>query len=69
MDYFGKFVNKTARISGAAHGGQVLASEVTWSEIAKDHDLVATLSMNPLGSVSFKGIKEETPVIEVLEPL
>jgi len=65
MDYFGKIVNKAARISGAAYGGQVLTSEEGWLDISKDAALACTLKAVPLASMSFKGIKEETNVIQV----
>ena len=36
MDYFGRMVNRAARVSGAGHGGQLLLSEATWAALGED---------------------------------
>ena len=65
MDYFGKVVNKCARISSVALGGQLLVSDTVWEEIQKDPVYISTVKATPLGSFTFKGIKEETAVVQV----
>jgi len=56
MDYFGPMVNLAARISGVAHGGQIIAEEEALTGLA--HPTEHALS--PVGTRSLKGV--EAPV-------
>ncbi len=51
-DYFGAPVNRTARLMGAAHGGQVVISALT-AELIDDS---ASVELVDLGSVQLKGV-------------
>ncbi len=39
MDYFGRMVNRAARVGGVGHGGQVLVSETTWESLGSLDDI------------------------------
>ena len=53
-DYFGSAVNRAARIMAAAHGGQVLLSEVMSALLAER--LPAGITLRDLGSVRLRGL-------------
>ena len=53
-DYFGGAVNRTARIMGAAHGGQLLMSE-TVAAMVRDR-LPAALTLRELGKVRLRDL-------------
>eukprot|EP00163_Fabomonas_tropica_P001243 TRINITY_DN1094_c0_g2_i1.p1 TRINITY_DN1094_c0_g2~~TRINITY_DN1094_c0_g2_i1.p1 ORF type:complete len:2257 (+),score=384.66 TRINITY_DN1094_c0_g2_i1:614-7384(+) len=67
MDYFGPDVNRAARVSGAAHGGQVVVSKDIF-DLVQD-DLEGRLD-NPivtdLGSHKMKGLRVETELIQLV---
>lgn len=64
MDYFGPVVNKAARVSAMAHGGQILASDAAWEKLA-----VALGAFNAkaksLGTFALKGISAPEPLHEI----
>jgi len=65
IDYFGPTVNLAARISSAAHGGQIILSNSTY--ILSQHNL-AQVDVKNLGEHRFKGI-EKTELIHQISPL
>ena len=64
MDYFGRMVNRAARVSGAGHGGQILMSNATWEALGArfDGDAVVT----ELGDHSLKGIERVETLRQIL---
>jgi serine/threonine protein kinase/class 3 adenylate cyclase len=70
MDYFGRGVNKAARVSGKAHGGQVLLSgeclQALGGEdaLGKDSPGGGGISVASLGAVHLKGIAEPVDVFQ-----
>jgi class 3 adenylate cyclase len=67
FDYFGRSVNSSARVSGAASGGQVFVSSLVFEEI-KDFlaKLVGTPVWKDCGSHLFKGLTNPEVCIELL---
>ena len=63
MDYFGPMVNRAARISGAGHGGQILASAAAVRGLRSDR-VVATR----LGTYMLKGLSEPEELYEIRIP-
>lgn len=60
-DYFGPSVNRAARLMGAAHGGQVVASALT-GELLDSSDGVELVD---LGAVALKGVVDPVHVMGV----
>jgi predicted ATPase/class 3 adenylate cyclase len=60
-DYFGPPVNRTARIMGAANGGQVVVSDLTAGLVQR----MADVKVVDLGSVELKGVVEPVHVYGV----
>ncbi len=61
-DYFGAAVNRTARLLGAGHGGQVLLSgDAADTVLAK---LPADVTLRHLGSVPLRDVKDATRVYQ-----
>ena len=65
-DYFGSTINRTARIMGAAHGGQVLASTAV-ADLLRDC-LPAGVSLKDLGNVHLKGLATPEAVYQIVHP-
>ncbi|MBI2944610.1 MAG: AAA family ATPase [Candidatus Wallbacteria bacterium] len=63
MDYFGPVVNRAARLSGAAHGGQVLVSGAVRSLLGAR---VAGARLRELGVYHLKGLAQPETLHEVL---
>lgn len=66
MDYFGPTVNRTARLAGAAHGGQILVTEEVAEEV---RPLLADLGgpvLEALGQFELKGFEEPIQLFQVL---
>jgi predicted ATPase/class 3 adenylate cyclase len=66
-DYFGPPVNRTARIMGAAHGGQVLLSQAM-ADMLVDATLPADTSLRELGRVRLKDLATPESIFQVLHP-
>ncbi len=62
MDYFGPMVNRSARISSAGHGGQILASSDVVEHV-RTH--LSELVCDPLGTYRLKGIAEPEELWQV----
>ncbi len=65
-DYFGTTINRTARIMGAAHGGQILVSQAVAD--AMRARLPDGVSLLDLGSVRLKGLSTSEAVFQVVHP-
>ncbi|HSQ79823.1 MAG TPA: adenylate/guanylate cyclase domain-containing protein [Casimicrobiaceae bacterium] len=65
-DYFGTTINRTARIMGAAHGGQILVSQAV-ADAMRDQ-LPQDVSLLDLGSVRLKGLSTSEAVFQVVHP-
>ena len=65
-DYFGTTINRTARIMGAAHGGQILVSQALAD--AMRGQLPEGVSLLDLGSVRLKGLSTSEAVFQVVHP-
>ncbi len=65
-DYFGTAVNQTARIMGAAHGGQVLVSQSA-SDLLADR-LPAGLALRDLGSIRLRDLANPARVFQLVQP-
>ena len=65
-DYFGTAVNQTARIMGAAHGGQVLVSQSA-ADLLADR-LPAGLALRDLGSIRLRDLATPARVFQLLQP-
>ncbi len=63
MDYFGPMVNRAARISGAAFGGQILASAAVVKALR-----TRRVQAVRLGSFMLKGISEPEELFEIRVP-
>jgi class 3 adenylate cyclase len=55
-DYFGRTVNRAARITSAAHGGQILLSQAIADLVAER--LPPRVSLRELGSVRLRGVSQ-----------
>ncbi|MEP7274901.1 MAG: adenylate/guanylate cyclase domain-containing protein, partial [Betaproteobacteria bacterium] len=65
-DYFGSTINRTARITNAAHGGQILVSQALAEQVRER--LPGGVSLKDLGSVRLKGLATSEPVFQVVHP-
>jgi predicted ATPase/class 3 adenylate cyclase len=65
-DYFGSPLNRAARIMNAAHGGQVLVSQVT-ADLIRDR-LPDGVALRDLGLVRLRGLADPEHVYQVLCP-
>ena len=65
-DYFGYAVNRAARIMGAAHGGQVLVSEVVAGLVA--NRLPDDVALRDLGNVRLRDLASPERLYQVMHP-
>ncbi|MGH7734685.1 MAG: adenylate/guanylate cyclase domain-containing protein, partial [Gemmatimonadales bacterium] len=65
-DYFGTTINRTARIMGAAHGGQILVSRAVAEAVQEG--LGDGVELLDLGSVRLKGLSTAEAVYQVVHP-
>ncbi|MCJ7672422.1 MAG: adenylate/guanylate cyclase domain-containing protein, partial [Acidimicrobiia bacterium] len=65
-DYFGTAVNRAARVSAAAHGGQVIVSHAT-EELVRDH-LPAEVTLEDLGEHHLRDLARPERVFQVRAP-
>jgi predicted ATPase/class 3 adenylate cyclase len=65
-DYFGMDVHRTARIAAAAHGGQVVMSQVTW-QLAQP-GLAEEVSVRDLGVHRLKDIEAPERIVQLAGP-
>eukprot|EP01116_Phalansterium_solitarium_P016774 TRINITY_DN396_c0_g3_i2.p1 TRINITY_DN396_c0_g3~~TRINITY_DN396_c0_g3_i2.p1 ORF type:complete len:899 (-),score=258.19 TRINITY_DN396_c0_g3_i2:198-2894(-) len=64
MDYFGRMVNKAARITGIAQAGQIIVSQTLLAEIEKA--VVSRAVVKSLGARQLRGIKEDVEIVQLL---
>ena len=65
-DYFGRVVNRAARIANAAHGGQLLLSRAV-VDLARDR-LPEPVSLRDLGAVRLRDLASPERVYQLLHP-
>jgi len=67
MDYFGPDVNRSARVAGAAHGGQIIVSGGIF-KLVENHlqDRLDDPIITPLGAHKMKGLRESTVLYQML---
>ncbi len=63
MDYFGRMVNRAARVGGVGHGGQVLLSNATWGQV-QDH--LESTQFQDLGDHALKGLEAHERIWQVM---
>ena len=65
-DYYGRNVNRAARVGGAGHGGQVVVSGDTWALVKEE--LGASVATEDLGEHRLKGLEDPIRLLQVLSP-
>ena len=65
-DYFGRAVNRAARVMGVAHGGQIVLSQAVVDQVSGR--LPAPLSLVPLGTVRLRDLSRPEPVCQLVHP-
>jgi len=65
-DFFGPAINRTARIAGVAHGGQVLLSQAVVTDIGERAP--QELALRDLGLVRLRDLERPERVYQVLHP-
>jgi len=68
MDYYGKCVNKSARISDSAHGGQIICTNLVHTglkEALVSKECKEDIIIKCLGAHSYKGIKEPVSIYQI----
>ncbi|MBI3039053.1 tetratricopeptide repeat protein [bacterium] len=66
MDYFGPMVNRSARIGGAAHGGQILISGLVWDRISPHLSDIGSPVTEDLGEHRLKGLESTERLVAIL---
>ncbi len=65
-DFFGRAVNRAARIMGVAHGGQVLVSQAVVALV--ESRLPADVALHDLGNVRLRDLASSERVFQVVHP-
>ncbi|HTR58635.1 MAG TPA: adenylate/guanylate cyclase domain-containing protein [Casimicrobiaceae bacterium] len=65
-DFFGRSVNRAARIMSAAHGGQILVSEAV-AALLRDR-LPESVSLSDLGSVRLRDLESPERIYQIAHP-
>ncbi len=65
-DYYGRSLNRAARIMSAGHGGQILISEVT-AQVAREH-LASDVALQDMGEHHLKGLLRPENIFQVNAP-
>src|SRR5829696_718741 len=65
-DYYGPAVNRAARVSAAAHGGQIVASSAT-ADLVRD-DLANEVSLVDLGEHRLRDLGRSERIVQVTHP-
>jgi predicted ATPase/class 3 adenylate cyclase len=65
-DYHGPDVNRVARIEAAGHGGQILLSSSTYSQV--EHSLPEEVALTDLGSHLLRGLSEPEHIRQLSVP-
>jgi predicted ATPase/class 3 adenylate cyclase len=65
-DYYGPAVNRAARVSGAAHGGQIVASAAT-ADLVRD-DLGETVELVDLGEHRLRDLGRPERIVQIAHP-
>jgi class 3 adenylate cyclase len=68
MDYFGPTVNRSARVSDSAHGGQIVCTQEVYDVLAaaqKSGEFKKNIVVEELGSFPYKGISELVKVYQL----
>ncbi|HVN33866.1 MAG TPA: adenylate/guanylate cyclase domain-containing protein, partial [Casimicrobiaceae bacterium] len=65
-DYFGPAVNRTARVMGAAHGGQILITQAVVDAVSAQ--LPSEVSLRDLGNVRLKDLSQPEHVYQLVHP-
>jgi len=66
MDYFGPMVNRSARVEGFSHGGQIVISNDVWETIEATKNELGDVVVKDLGNHRFKGLTTDTHVYQIL---
>ncbi|MBM3271419.1 MAG: tetratricopeptide repeat protein [Candidatus Sericytochromatia bacterium] len=66
MDYFGRMVNRAARVSGIAHGGQIVIGDSVRREIAPNLARLGEPAVLDLGEHRLKGLEGAERIWQIL---
>jgi class 3 adenylate cyclase len=65
MDYFGRMVNRAARVGGVGHGGQLVVSQSTWEALGADGPR-GSAAVENLGEHALKGLERREHLRQLL---
>ncbi|KJE91038.1 leucine-rich repeat-containing protein 69 [Capsaspora owczarzaki ATCC 30864] len=66
MDYFGPTVNRSARVTAVADGGQIVVSSSAWEELEGDMPHFEDTAVANLGSFELKGMEKKETIKQIL---
>jgi class 3 adenylate cyclase len=64
-EYFGPLLNEAARVANAAHGGQILIGQSSYSAIDPRIMYELGIQASKLGKFSLKGVSEPETIYQV----